>query len=79
VNDPWLKDLPVDEIVPMAFRMGADDEAVRLVEARGDFLCAECRGAIAGTDDRRAPGGARRARAPARRLTPAGAAAARQP
>ena len=27
--DDWIKDLPVDEAVPMAFDMGADDAAVR--------------------------------------------------
>lgn len=29
VHDRWLKDLPVDEVVPMLFRMGADGGAVR--------------------------------------------------
>jgi len=29
VGDRWLSDLPVDEVVPMLFRMGADDRAVR--------------------------------------------------
>lgn len=32
--DDWIKDLPVDEAVPMAFDMGADDAAVRTWLAR---------------------------------------------
>ena len=47
VDDPWLKDMPVDEIVPMVFRMGADGPAIRrTLAARGDFPCRECRGSI---------------------------------
>ena len=29
VGDSWFNDFPVDEAVPMAFRMGADDEKIR--------------------------------------------------
>lgn len=29
VGDRWLGSLPVDEVVPMAFEMGADDKAIR--------------------------------------------------
>lgn len=83
VNDPWLKDLPVDEIVPMAFRMGADDEVVRRsLETRGDFACTECRGAIGLVTDEPAP----RLKGPRRVYwfqpgpwTPAALAAARRP
>jgi hypothetical protein len=32
VGDTWFKDLPIDEAVPMAFQMGADDKPIR------DFL-----------------------------------------
>lgn len=32
IGDTWMKDLPVDEAVPMAFDMGADDKTIR------DFL-----------------------------------------
>ena len=47
VDDPWLKNMPVDEIVPMVFRMGADGPAIRrTLAARGDFPCRECRGSI---------------------------------
>ncbi|HLM00180.1 MAG TPA: hypothetical protein VK400_03930, partial [Pyrinomonadaceae bacterium] len=35
VGDPWFNEMPVDEAVPMAFRMGADDKAIR------DFLAKE--------------------------------------
>jgi hypothetical protein len=83
VDDPWLRDLPVDEIVPMTFRMGRDDEVVRrALAARGDFACAECRRAIGLVTDERAPrlNGARRVYwfqpGP---WTPAALAAARQP
>jgi hypothetical protein len=56
VDDPWLRDLPVDEIVPMTFRMGRDDEVVRRTLAtRGDFDCAECRRAVGLVTDEPAP------------------------
>lgn len=35
VGDAWFSDFPVDEAVPMAFEMGADDKAIR------DFLIHE--------------------------------------
>jgi hypothetical protein len=47
VDDPWLKSMPVDEIVPMVFRMGEGGGAIRrALAARGDFPCVECRGSI---------------------------------
>jgi hypothetical protein len=36
VGDRWLDDLPVDEAVPMIFRMGADDRVIRNMLASGD-------------------------------------------
>lgn len=43
VGDRWLSDLPVDEAVPMIFRMGTDDQPIkrRLAEGRdfGEPLC----------------------------------------
>lgn len=36
IGDRWLRDLPVDEAVPMIFRMGADDRAIRNMLAGGD-------------------------------------------
>jgi hypothetical protein len=38
VGDRWLSDLPVDEAVPMMFRMGADDKSIKnLVSSGEDF------------------------------------------
>lgn len=34
-SDNWFGDLPVDEAVPMAFQMGADDQAIRRFLADG--------------------------------------------
>jgi Protein of unknown function (DUF3142) len=36
VGDRWLDDLPVDEAVPMIFRMGADDRTIRNLLASGE-------------------------------------------
>lgn len=36
VADNWIKDLPVDEAVPMAFDMGADDKTIRDFLATGE-------------------------------------------
>ena len=35
-SDNWIKDLPVDEAVPMAFDMGADDKTIRDFLASGE-------------------------------------------
>jgi hypothetical protein len=44
VYDNWIGDLPVDEAVPMLFRMGVDDLQVRLhLEAGRDFQPEICR------------------------------------
>lgn len=44
VGDRWLDDLPVDEAVPMIFRMGADSRSIRLFLANGnDFREPLCR------------------------------------
>jgi hypothetical protein len=44
VGDPWLKDMPVDEAVPMVFRMGTDSPLIkgRLADG-GDFTSDICR------------------------------------
>lgn len=43
-DDDWVAGLPVDEAVPMLFRLGpAGDGMVRLLEAGGDFRAAVCR------------------------------------
>lgn len=44
IGDRWLSDLPVDEAVPMAFRMGADDKTIKTLLAAGeDFREPLCR------------------------------------
>jgi len=48
VGDRWFDELPVDEAVPMIFRMGADDTTIKTFLAQGnDFrepLCRESYG-----------------------------------
>jgi hypothetical protein len=36
IGDRWLTDLPVDEAVPMIFRMGADDQKIKSFLAAGN-------------------------------------------
>lgn len=36
IGDRWFRDLPVDEAVPMIFRMGADDRTIKIMLAGGD-------------------------------------------
>jgi len=36
VGDRWLDDLPVDEAVPMIFRMGADDRTIKTLLTSGE-------------------------------------------
>jgi len=44
LGDDWLGSLPVDEAIPMLFRMGADSRTVRsALTARGDFRSPLCR------------------------------------
>jgi len=44
LGDRWLEDLPVDEAVPMIFRMGADDQSIKRYLANGnDFAEPLCR------------------------------------
>jgi hypothetical protein len=47
LGDNWLDGLPVDEAVPMLFRMGVEGRAIssRLAES-GDFRAAQCRDSI---------------------------------
>ena len=45
VGDAWFNDFPVDEAVPMAFQMGADNEKIRAFLADGsDWREPLCRG-----------------------------------
>jgi hypothetical protein len=64
MDDPWIAGLPVDEAVPMLFRMGPDAEDVRVLLAQGrDFTLAMCRESIGiSTDEpiRDLPAGRRR-------------------
>jgi hypothetical protein len=44
LGDPWIHDLPVDEAVPMIFRMGTDDRTIKNFLANGnDFRDPVCR------------------------------------
>jgi hypothetical protein len=44
-GDAWFNDFPVDEAVPMVFRMGADDEKIRTFLRNGnDWNEPLCRG-----------------------------------
>jgi Protein of unknown function (DUF3142) len=53
--DDWLTGLPVDEVVPMAFRMGADQQRVRRHLAHGDFRPAYCRHSLGISTDEPLP------------------------
>jgi hypothetical protein len=47
MNDPWLRGMPVDETVPMLFRMGAPDAAIRHELARvRELPCETCRASV---------------------------------
>ena len=44
MGDPWIRDLPIDEAVPMLFRMGPDSRGVRArLDAGQDFSLDVCR------------------------------------
>ncbi len=44
LGDRWINDLPVDEAVPMVFRMGADDKTIKTLLKNGeDFREPLCR------------------------------------
>ena len=43
-DDDWISDLPIDEAVPMLFRMGADRQVIRnRVSAQEEFAATPCR------------------------------------
>ena len=47
IGDRWMRDLPVDDAIPMLFRMGGDAHAIRARLARGeDFAEPRCRASI---------------------------------
>jgi hypothetical protein len=55
VFDDWLTGLPVDEVVPMLFRMGADQQRVRRHLAEDDFRTAACRHSVGISTDEPVP------------------------
>ena len=47
MDDRWMSDLPIDDAVPMLFRMGRDAKAIRARLARGeDFAEPRCRASV---------------------------------
>ena len=62
-HDGWLEGLPVDEVVPMVFRMGADQDRVRRYLDEDDFGVAFCRQSLGVSTDEPLP-----TRRPLRRL-----------
>ena len=55
IYDDWLTGLPVDEVVPMVFRMGADQHRVRRYLAHGEFRAAACRHSLGLSTDEPLP------------------------
>jgi hypothetical protein len=55
IYDDWLRDLPVDEVVPMVFRMGADQHRVRRYLIEEDFRAAHCRQSLGISTDEPRP------------------------
>ena len=53
--DDWLTGLPVDEVVPMVFRMGADQRRIRRYLANEDFRAASCRHSLGLSTDEPLP------------------------
>jgi hypothetical protein len=56
IHDTWISDLPVDEAVPMLFRMGVDHRQVFIhLESGGDFRPAICRTSLGISTDEPLP------------------------
>lgn len=56
LQDDWLDGLPVDEVVPMVFRMGADRATVRgELARRGDFPSPRCQRSVGFVTDEPVP------------------------
>jgi hypothetical protein len=55
IYDDWLTGLPIDEAVPMVFRMGADQRRVRQHLAHGEFRAAVCRHSLGLSTDEPLP------------------------
>jgi hypothetical protein len=55
-GDAWLDSLPIDEAVPMLFRMGVDDGNIRAMLAQGeDFRSSACGASLGFSTDERVP------------------------
>jgi len=51
-GDNWISDLPIDEAVPMLFRMGADDNQIRMrLKAGDEFSAAVARHSVGVSTD----------------------------
>ena len=55
IYDDWLTGLPVDEVVPMVFRMGADQDRIRRYLTHGEFRVAACRRSLGLSTDEPLP------------------------
>jgi hypothetical protein len=56
LDDRWLDGLPIDEAVPMLFRMGADqDDIRRRLDAGADFPAEICRASVGRSTDEPSP------------------------
>jgi len=57
LDDDWVAGLPVDEVVPMLYRMGSDTHEIRYeFQSRGDFVPALARFSVGLSTDERLPG-----------------------
>lgn len=56
MGDPWINNLPIDEAVPMLFRMGPDGPSILLrLESGGDFKSRYCRTSLGFSTDEPIP------------------------
>jgi hypothetical protein len=64
VGDRWFRDLPVDEVVPMAFEMGTDEQRIREFISNGndwnEKICRTSFGLLAGDPLKNSIDGSRR-------------------
>jgi len=52
IHDDWIRELPVEEAVPMLFRMGAEDREVRrYLQSGNDFRVESCRNSLGVSTD----------------------------
>ena len=56
IHDDWIRELPVDEAVPMLFRMGTDEAEVRrYLKSGNDFRVPACRYSVGVSTDESLP------------------------